>query len=105
MFWLNLKQIRHTQVRDEGLTRQKMERDYNDPGSISAEDIPYDANLSTKQVVQNLGEAAINPFNGNCMVYCPLRYTFSLITVSSEFCMLGPAFHIPSKKTIVAEGR
>lgn len=77
MFWLNLKQIRHTQVRDEGLTRQKMERDYNDPGSIRAEDIPYDANLSTKQVVQNLGEAAINPFNVSEILKSSVRPIFS----------------------------
>ena len=50
-------------------------------------------------------EAATSNFSGKCSSLLPLRNNFSFSTVSSVFCMAGPAFHISSRNTTSAVGR
>ena len=49
--------------------------------------------------------AATSNFNGSLISLSPLRNSFSLMTVSSVFCIAGPAFHISSRNTTSAVGR
>ena len=49
--------------------------------------------------------AATSNFKGSLISLSPLRNNFSLMTVSSVFCIAGPAFHISSRNTTSAVGR
>lgn len=49
--------------------------------------------------------AAIKAFMGREMVLRPFWKMRSLIAVSKEFCMLGLAFHISSRNTMVEVGK
>jgi len=49
------QQIRGNQVAGQTLTRDDIERDYTDDGSLRAEDLPYDAAQSIKEKIDDLG--------------------------------------------------
>ena len=49
--------------------------------------------------------AATRSFRGSLISFLPFLKSFSLITVSNEFCIAGPAFHISSRNTTSELGK